>query len=331
MIMEHELVWGLPVIGYLFLAGLGAGALVTSASLLLRGKDNPDFFRLARYGAVLSIPTVALGTALLVLELGSFQSGHWFRWINLYTVINLSPMSIGSWLLILYFAIAAPYVYTFLVPNSHSQDRFFDLRKNLAYPCIALGIGVAVYTGVLLGAMPARPLWNSPILALLFLISAISTGIASVMISDWIAEKIGTAKWCAENLGWDRERDSSGKASAEYLLASTDTIFIGFEILVIFLYFMYAHLTVGDVRMSIKVFEIGGALTTHFWVGVVLVGLMIPVILEIQKILPRLLGNGPYVHSGAVVFVVPVMVLIGGFILRYVIVVGGQLAKLAGI
>jgi len=329
--MDHELIWGLPVIGYLFLAGLGAGALVTSTSLLLRGKNNPDYFRLARYGAVLSIPTVALGTALLVLELGSFQSGFWFKWINLYTVINLSPMSLGSWLLILYFAIAAPYVYTFLVPNSHSEDRFASLRRNLAYPCIALGIGVAVYTGVLLGAMPARPLWNSPILALLFLISAISTGIASVLLSDWIAAKTGSAKWCAENLGWDRERDSSGKANAEYLLASTDTIFIGFEIMVIFLYFMYAHLTVGDVRMSIKVFEIGGALTTHFWVGVVLVGLMIPVILEIQKILPRLLGNGPYVHSGAVVFVVPVMVLIGGFILRYVIVVGGQLAKLAGI
>jgi len=58
--MEHELIWGLPVIGYLFLAGLGAGALVTSTSLLLRGKNSPDYFRLARYGAILSIPTVAV-------------------------------------------------------------------------------------------------------------------------------------------------------------------------------------------------------------------------------------------------------------------------------
>ncbi len=32
-----------------------------------------------------------------------------------------------------------------------------------------MGIAVAVYTGVLLGAMPARPFWNSPILAMLFL------------------------------------------------------------------------------------------------------------------------------------------------------------------
>ena len=329
--MEHELIWGLPVIGYLFLAGLGAGALVTSTSLLLRGKNNPDYFRLARYGAVLSIPTVALGSALLVLELGTFQSGHWFRWINLYKVINLSPMSLGSWLLIIYFAVAAPYVYTFLVPNSHSEDRFAGLRRKLAYPCVALGIGVAVYTGILLGAMPSRPLWNSPILALLFLVSAISTGIASVIISDWIADKVGAAKWCAERFGWDRDRGSSGTTNAGYLLSATDTIFIGFEILVIFLYFMYAHLTVGDVRTSITVFEFGGALSGYFWFGVVLFGLAIPALFELQKILPRLLGSGPYVHSGLMIVVIPAMVIIGGFLLRYVIVVGGQISRLAGI
>lgn len=329
--MNHELIWGQPVIWYLFLAGLGAGALVTSASLVLRGKDKPSYFRLARYGAVIAIPTVALGTALLILELGSFQTGHWFRWINLFKVITLSPMSIGSWFLILYFAVAAPYVYTFLVPFSHAGDKYRRLRQLLAYPCIALGIGVAIYTGVLLGAMPSRPLWNSPILALLFLVSAISTGIASVIVSDWIAQKIGTGKWCAEHLGWDRERDIAETYDAEYMLAATDTIFIAFEILVVFLFFMYAHLTVGDVRMAIKVFEAGGALSTFFWVGVVLLGLALPILLEMKKILPRLLGNGPYVHDGVMIVVVPVLVIVGGFVLRYVIVVGGQIARLAGI
>jgi len=329
--MEHHLLWGLPVIWYLFLAGLGAGALVTSGSLVLRGRGDPNYFRLARYGAVLSLPTVALGAALLVFELGSFQAGHWFRWINLYKVITLSPMSLGSWFLILYFAVAAPYVFTFLVPNSSANDKYAHMRRVLAYPCIALGIGVAVYTGVLLGAMPSRPLWNSPILALLFLVSSISTGIAAVIVSDWIADKIGTAKWFAEHLGWDRERDTSGTFRAEYLLASTDTIFIAFEILVIFLFFMYAHLTVGDARAAIKVFEWGGALSSHFWIGAVLFGLAIPALLELKKILPPLLGTGSYVHSGAMVVIVPVMVIIGGFILRYVIVVGGQVARLSGL
>lgn len=76
---NHELIWGLPVIGYFFLAGLGAGALVTSATLLLRRAERQKYFPYARYGAILSVPTVAIGTALLVLELGSFEAGHWFQ------------------------------------------------------------------------------------------------------------------------------------------------------------------------------------------------------------------------------------------------------------
>ncbi|VAX21529.1 hypothetical protein MNBD_NITROSPINAE01-509, partial [hydrothermal vent metagenome] len=163
--MEHqELIWGLPVVGYLFLAGMGAGALVTSASMLLRGRGRPAFYRLARYGAIISLPLVGIGVFLLVFELGSFQTGHWFRWINLYKTINYSPMSIGSWFLILYFFVSAPYALTFILPGNGVNDKWQVWRERMAYVCIALGIGVAVYTGVLLGAMPARPLWNSPIL-----------------------------------------------------------------------------------------------------------------------------------------------------------------------
>ena len=54
----------------------------------------------------------------------------------------------------------------------------------LSWVNVPLGIGVAVYTGILLGAMPSRPLWNSPILALLFLVSALSTGIAVIILAQ---------------------------------------------------------------------------------------------------------------------------------------------------
>ena len=38
--MTAELNWGMPVIGYLFLAGVGAGALTVSAYIFLRGGDS---------------------------------------------------------------------------------------------------------------------------------------------------------------------------------------------------------------------------------------------------------------------------------------------------
>ena len=96
--MTEELNWGLPVISYLFLAGLGAGALTVSASVLLRGGGGGfggGHFTLARYGALVAPLPIMLGSGLLIFELGSFEAGHWFKWLNLYRTINLSPMSIG--------------------------------------------------------------------------------------------------------------------------------------------------------------------------------------------------------------------------------------------
>jgi formate-dependent nitrite reductase membrane component NrfD len=45
---------------------------------------------------------------------------------------------------------------------------------------IPISIGVGIYTGVLLGSLTARPFWNNPMLPMLFLISAMMTGSASM-------------------------------------------------------------------------------------------------------------------------------------------------------
>ncbi len=118
--MTEGLPWGLPVIAYLFLAGLGGGAMTVSASVFLRGGGGGfggAHVNVARYGALIAPVPVMLGCLLLVFELGSFQTGHWFRWLNLYTVINLSPMSIGTWLLTLFIPLSLLYAYTFF-PNA---------------------------------------------------------------------------------------------------------------------------------------------------------------------------------------------------------------------
>jgi hypothetical protein len=41
-----------------------------------------------------------------------------------------------------------------------------------------LGVGLGIYTGILLNTMVARPLWNSAILGPLFLVSGLSAGAA---------------------------------------------------------------------------------------------------------------------------------------------------------
>ncbi len=318
--MLHELHWGLPVIGYLFLAGVGAGALTTSGAVLLRGGGSgfgASHFNVARYGAFIAPLPVAIGTGLLVLELGSFEVGNWFKFLNLFKVVNLSPMSIGSWLLVVFLGVSVLYAYTFWGKDAAPDDRNAGLRRTLAWISIPLGLAAAIYTGVLLGAMPSRPFWNSPVLALLFMLSSMSTGIAAILLARVLfAPKTG---------------ETAEQGEPSYFLTVSDTLFIGLELIVIFLFLMFAHLTVGDVKTAISVVLFGGSLAMLFWVGVVLIGLVFPALIEFAQVAPRLLHQKAIAHNRALELVVPVAILVGGFLLRYVVVVAGQVTGPVGI
>lgn len=321
--MEHELTWGLPVIAYLFLAGLGAGALTVSSSVLLRGGGGGfggEHFTLARVGALIAPLPVMLGCFLLIFELGSFQQGRWLRWLNLYGTINMSPMSVGTWLLTFFIFISLIYLCTFLPRDARPGDRYDRLRRGIAWIAVPLGVGTAVYTGILLGAMPSRPFWNSPVLALLFLVSALSTGVAAIILGYNVLDHF-------------REKPEyvSETAESRYLLTASDLLLIAFELIAVFLFIMFAFLTVGDVRRAF--FEIlpGGSMTGLFWIGFVVVGLVFPALIEVLYVFPKLLYHRPYTAPLVVEIVVPVIILAGGFLLRYIVVVTGQVTGLVGL
>jgi formate-dependent nitrite reductase membrane component NrfD len=320
--MTEGLHWGIPVILYLFLAGMGAGATTVSASMLLRGGGGGRgvHHEIARYGAYLGPLPVIIGCGLLILELGSFQVGHWFRFLNLYTVINLSPMSVGTWLLSFFIVTSMAYAYTYqhFLPILIG-DRM-KWRRALAWVNIPLGLGVAIYTGVLLGAMPSRPFWNSPILALLFMLSALSTGTALILMARAFITRGDLS---------EEQREIVHKSG--YMLASTDTMIIGFELLALFLFIMFAYLTVGDVRYAIETILPGGQLSIMFWTGVVLVGLVIPGLVELYHVIPGLLYRRKYTVSRYTELVIAAAVLFGGLLLRYIVVVAGQITGPVGL
>jgi formate-dependent nitrite reductase membrane component NrfD len=297
--------------------------MTVSASMLLRGGDVARGLHVdtARYGAFLAPLPIMIGSGLLVFELGSFEVGHWFKWMNLYRTINLSPMSIGTWLLTVTILVSLVYAYTYVrnAPGLPDEKRY-PLRRNLAWIAVPLGIATAIYTGVLLGAMPSRPFWNSPILALLFLVSALSTGIAGILLLRAIFH-VGTA-------GSDTEMHFSRTG---YLLTASDAMLIGFELLVVFLFVMFAYLTVGDVRHAITVILSGGSLAPLFWLGFVVIGLAIPALVELYYVIPKLLYHREFAPNRGVEIGVSALVLIGGFLLRYVVVVAGQITGPVGV
>ena len=312
----HELNWGLPVILYLFLAGMGAGAVTVSGSVLLRkGGFGSSRFAVARCGALIGPIPVMLGTFLIVFELGQP-----FRALNLFKVINLSPMSIGTWLLAAFIIACCLYALTFLPASAGPGDRLAGIRRTLAWICVPSGISVALYTGILLGAMPARPFWNSPILAGLFLLSALSSGVAVIIL-----------------MGVFFRRKSEDPAirddyhNSSYLLTTSDALLLGGELAIIFLFLMFAQLTIGDVRYAVDAILPGGSLALPFWVLVVGFGLLIPFVIEIIQIRPKLLNGGRFLSNPVIEVAVPAAILIGGFALRYVIVIAGQISAPAAL
>lgn len=191
--------WGWLASIYLFLGGLGAGALIIAAVFeLTNERYRTDFCPTTLVGATVSGPAVALGAALLILELGAGLREPW-RILYMFTHFT-SVMTWGVWILSLFIPVSLAYGFlevldTFPTAQGWIKSRkwgrklsFRNLRRTkriVAAVGLVLAVGTAIYTGVLLSAVgPAIPIWSTPLLPflhlpllpLLFLVSAISTG-----------------------------------------------------------------------------------------------------------------------------------------------------------
>jgi polysulfide reductase chain C len=102
-------------------------------------------------------------------------------------------------------------------------------------------------------------------------------------------------------------------------LISLDVVIIVAELLIITtLIISYALQPMGEIALGAII--TGGYYLT-FWIGIVLLGLLVPLALAIMELQNRF----DHSISSLVSWVEPALVLFGGFLLRYVIVYGGQL------
>ena len=318
--MAGELNWGWSIVIHFFLVGLGAGALITSAYLLLRDGRAGKYFQVARYGAFLAPVPVLLDGIVVITELGSFHAGHYFKFLNLYTTVTASPMSIGAWLVALFVVLSLVYAYTFLAKDAAPGDRFDTLRRTMAWIGMPLSVAVGFYPGMLLSVMQSRPLWNSSILPVVFMLSALSMGIACIVLARiLVPAKAGD------------EKADTEYSNNNYVLTTSNVVVLSALLLLVFLFVMLAHRTVGGMSEAISVILTGGGLATSFWLGVVVIGLMVPLVVGLVSVLPRLVQGKEYAVSRAVEIIVPVTVLIGAFMLRYVMLVAGQITGPIGI
>jgi protein NrfD len=287
-------VWGWEIPGYLFLGGLVAGLMIITGYFILKGKHkNPD--SIVHYVPFLSILFLSIGMFALFLDLGH----KLFVW-RLYTTFQItSPMSWGSWILLLVYPalianilIDSPYIlknnFTLITNLSRWINSKESYLKNIGLLNIIFGILLGIYTGVLLSTMGARPLWNSSVLWLLFLVSGLSTAAA---FGHMVAKDVN-------------ERE---------FLAKADNTFLISEFMVIVL-MLIGLMSSSQAHIQGAQLLLGGPFTAPFWVFVVGMGIIIPLFIQLLAV------NHKIKHTP----VAPLLVIAGGLVLRFVIVYAGQ-------
>jgi len=305
--MEHFFTWNYLIAIYLFLAGLSAGsAVISSIGEIVNKADE----RVRRIGAYLAPFPVMLGLACLVLDL--------HRPLNFYKVlIHYNPTSVMSWgaFFLLVFPIAA-LAYAGLVYWNINGT----IRKVCTWLELILGVAVGIYAGLLLSAIYANPVWSNSIIAVLFFVSAISTGLCLIIIGGkiWDQTEEFLRGFIPEELLPQAKSLNFDDVITRNLLTIDITVILVELLVISTLIISYALQPTGYMALGAI---ITGGYYLLFWIGLILLGLIAPLTLGIMELQNR------FDHSTSVLisWAEPVMVLFGGFILRYVIVYGGEI------
>ena len=191
--------WQWYIVLYFFFGGLAAGCYFIAALIDLFGRreDRP----LARLGYYVALPLVMVCGVLLIVDLNR-PTRFWHMLIQRNTFEPMfkpwSPMSTGSWALMIF----GLFAFVSFLGALADDDRRWPIFNRWRVPPRAFrsvggssvlarivaviggiaGFYVAGYTGVLL-AVTNRPIWaDTPLLGMLFVISAASTSAALLIL-----------------------------------------------------------------------------------------------------------------------------------------------------
>lgn len=283
--------WEWLIVWYFFIGGIAGGSYVLAALLDLWGE--PEDRPLARIGYYVALVGIILSGLLLTADLNRPER-FWHMLImserGWPIVKSWSPMSVGSWMILVFGIFAFLSSLAALEEEGRVRWRLLSLLRGkvlgsfLAVVGGLCGFFVAGYTGVLL-SVTNRPLWaDTNLLGVLFLLSGASTAAAALML---LGRWRGISTATVHWLSWL----DSGTLVLELAVVIALLVSLG---------------SVARVWLSAW-----GAL---LMIGVILAGILLPLVLHVR---PRLLGHLSTPVSA-------VFVLLGGFLLRVVVVLSAQ-------
>jgi len=322
--------WEIPL--YLFVGGAVAGLMILGGIAMLRmvrGEDTKNYFSLHAPLAAFMLLNVGMGALFLDL------AHKLYVWAVYLTFQPTSPMSWGSWVLIIVYPlllasalIRLPEAWPWLARTLPAVARWSEALlarpqtiRLLAWLNIVLGVALGIYTGILLSTMVARPLWNVSILGPLFLVSGLSAGAAllhlmSAVLPPRRPAPQGLLRGALGALVQPLGAQPPEKRTADSLIRA-DIALLAVELLMLGLLLVglatggASHAAALDLLMS-------GRFAVAFWGVLVALGIGLPLLLQGLELGHRIR------HT-----VVPaLLVLLGGYTLRWLMVNAGQASEI---
>ncbi len=291
--MSNQIVWGTPHVFAVFLIIAASGALnvASLASVFGRSLYKP----LARLSALLAIALLAGGLMVLVLDLGRPD-----RLVVAMTTYNFK--SIFAWNIYLYtgfFAVVAVYLWVMM------ERRMSRYGTPVGIVALLWRLALTTGTGSIFGFLVARQAYDAAIMAPLFVVMSFSFGLAI-----FILVLLAACRW-------------SGRACGEAVLRRLKNL-LGVFVAAVLYFVAVQHLTnlYASEHHGVERFILleGGVYTALFWIGQVLLGSLLPLVLLYHPAA----GAAPRVVAPAAA-----LVILGGLAQVYVIIIGGQAYPLA--
>ncbi|MDY4279800.1 MAG: cytochrome c nitrite reductase subunit NrfD [[Pasteurella] mairii] len=309
-----SLVWDHTIAIYLFLLGISAGATMLSVILKRSGLagEDPSQNNFLRCNAWLAPISIMIGLLLLIFHLAR----PWTFWFLMFNYSHTSIMSVGVmlfqvymvflilWLAIIFRTIVLSYVKRFVPKLENFVAKCIDIATKftnlIEIITLLCSIALGAYTGFLLSALISYPMLNNPVLPILFLASGTSSGIAALIVCALLFTK-----------------ESTHSTSMAFLHKFEFPVVLA-EAFLLFAFFFGLYLGGGQKTVAFETALLGGFWASVFWIGVVGIGIVLPLLLNA-------FANEQLKHKKGFMLLVATLTLIGVFCLRYFVLYAGQM------
>jgi dimethyl sulfoxide reductase membrane subunit len=292
--LSNTITWGMYIVAFMFLVGISAGGLIVVAGAELVGSER--FEHVNRLAVVCSIAAVATAAGAILPDLGRPQQA----WKMVVQPHLTSPLVWDMGVLTVYLVIGLIDLWILTrVPVPPKALRIMAI--------VSLPVAILVHsvTAWIFGLLVARPFWNTPLLAPLFISSALVSGTALVLATGWVVERVTSF----------RVTPSVYNGLRRLLLwfVAADAFLLFTEVMTTYVSGDPEHRSQLDILLT-------GRLAPVFWSEVV-IGVAVPIVLLLSR-----LGRRP-----TTMLVASVLLLLGVFAKRINILFAAEFEPLVGL